>query len=188
MERSCEFAGCCSSFRFGGRHHCRQCGISVCSDHFRRPLCASCSGGAASECAWAAITSGEAVQLQLVCQRAAYCYLLHLNEKDELSIIFPNRLDHNNFVELPGSSLLVPSRFAEPEDRYLTFTGQHRERETLYLLTSDVRLEETIGELQSEMGKLPSKQARELLRATQQRPASITATTLVLLLANPSQK
>ena len=39
----CEEAACSRSFWFGGRHHCRRCGVSVCSEHFARPLCVRCS-------------------------------------------------------------------------------------------------------------------------------------------------
>ena len=39
----CEEAACSRSFWFGGRHHCRRCGVSVCSKHFSRPLCVRCA-------------------------------------------------------------------------------------------------------------------------------------------------
>ena len=41
-KQSCEAPGCKSTFYFGGRHHCRQCGSSVCENHFRRPSCTTC--------------------------------------------------------------------------------------------------------------------------------------------------
>lgn len=34
--------GCSKSFYFGSRHHCRQCGNSVCDRHFVRPRCEDC--------------------------------------------------------------------------------------------------------------------------------------------------
>ena len=40
--RCCEFDGCGKGFAFGGRHHCRKCGGSVCSAHFARPVCHKC--------------------------------------------------------------------------------------------------------------------------------------------------
>lgn len=40
----CEANDCTVKFlRPGLRHHCRACGRSVCSSHFSRPLCSSCS-------------------------------------------------------------------------------------------------------------------------------------------------
>ena len=39
----CEIAGCVKGFRLGGRHHCRECGKSVCSEHFLRPRCVECA-------------------------------------------------------------------------------------------------------------------------------------------------
>lgn len=43
-QRHCEIEGCTRHFSvlLGGRHHCRECGISVCHDHFCRPLCVNC--------------------------------------------------------------------------------------------------------------------------------------------------
>lgn len=38
----CESACCKHYFYFGGRHHCRRCNKSVCSDHFVRPYCDAC--------------------------------------------------------------------------------------------------------------------------------------------------
>ena len=38
----CEHQNCRSRFYISGRHHCRQCGASVCSVHFVRPHCSSC--------------------------------------------------------------------------------------------------------------------------------------------------
>ena len=39
---TCEI-DCTASFLFGGRHHCRRCGRSVCLEHFARPLCTFCA-------------------------------------------------------------------------------------------------------------------------------------------------
>jgi len=39
-RRYCEICG--KRFFLTGRHHCRHCGISVCSAHFDRPKCTSC--------------------------------------------------------------------------------------------------------------------------------------------------
>ena len=38
----CEHRGCRSRFYISGRHHCRDCGASVCSAHFVRPRCQNC--------------------------------------------------------------------------------------------------------------------------------------------------
>ena len=38
----CEHSGCRSRFYISGRHHCRDCGASVCSAHFVRPRCQNC--------------------------------------------------------------------------------------------------------------------------------------------------
>jgi len=40
---SCEANGCSATFYLYGRHHCRACGKSICSNHFRRPFCFACS-------------------------------------------------------------------------------------------------------------------------------------------------
>ena len=48
--RRCEVEGCAATFFFGGRHHCRDCGNSVCSEHFARPQCTSCAGEKCSSC------------------------------------------------------------------------------------------------------------------------------------------
>ena len=42
-SQHCEVEGCACTFFFGGRHHCRGCSKSVCSDHFQRPLCTTCA-------------------------------------------------------------------------------------------------------------------------------------------------
>ncbi|KAL1515961.1 hypothetical protein AB1Y20_002574 [Prymnesium parvum] len=42
-KRVCEQPGCQRNFYFGGRHHCRQCGNSVCDRHFVRPCCTICT-------------------------------------------------------------------------------------------------------------------------------------------------
>ena len=49
---ACEFRGCTATFIFGGRHHCRGCGLSLCIDHCKQRgqagvderfyLCATC--------------------------------------------------------------------------------------------------------------------------------------------------
>jgi hypothetical protein len=41
MRRHCEQPGCGCRL-YIGRHHCRQCGASVCLRHFYRPLCGLC--------------------------------------------------------------------------------------------------------------------------------------------------
>ena len=38
----CEHPGCRARFYISGRHHCRECGASVCSAHFVRPRCQKC--------------------------------------------------------------------------------------------------------------------------------------------------
>ena len=42
-KHRCEIDGCCETFFLRGRHHCRQCGSSICSAHFHRPKCVRCS-------------------------------------------------------------------------------------------------------------------------------------------------
>ena len=38
----CEFSDCDNTFFVYGRHHCRSCGASVCTEHFVRPHCNTC--------------------------------------------------------------------------------------------------------------------------------------------------
>ena len=38
----CEDPTCTATFVLWGRHHCRNCGSSVCDRHFQRPLCSVC--------------------------------------------------------------------------------------------------------------------------------------------------
>jgi|EP00966_Prymnesium_polylepis_P319029 hypothetical protein len=96
--------------------------------------------------AWTSVKSGEKVLLELSSLQRGFCYLLHLNETDQLSVVFPFMLDLNNEVPHPNGVLRVPSRFREGV-QYLSFsTKEHgKERETFYLLSTSKRLETLIG-------------------------------------------
>eukprot|EP00966_Prymnesium_polylepis_P321858 7378145-Prymnesium_polylepis.1 len=126
--------------------------------------------------------SDASVLLELSSLHPGFCYLFHLNEKDQLSIVFPSKLDPNNEVVQPNGLLHVPSRFREGvEKQYLAFTTKEHgtERETFYLLSTSTRLEILIGisELPNDWSKLPSATSRLILAALERRmPASLSRT------------
>jgi len=131
---------------------------------------------------WTSVRSGEKVLLELSSLHPGFCYLFHLNERDQLSIVFPSKLDPNNEVVQPNGLLHVPSRFREGvEKQYLAFTTKEHgtERETFYLLSTSTRLEILIGisELPNDWSKLPSATSRLILAALERRmPASLSRT------------
>ena len=127
---------------------------------------------------WTSVPVEEKLHLQMHCQQKGYCYLFHLNEEDELSIVFPNKKDTENLVPEANHNLYVPGRFADgPKAQYLRFTGSHLQRETFYLLTISKRLEdfETVGALPMDLKKLKPRQAQAVL-ATLRRAAGGAAT------------
>ena len=127
---------------------------------------------------WTSVPVGEKLHLQMHCQQKGYCYLFHLNEEDELSVVFPNKKDTENLVPEANHNLYVPGRFADgPKAQYLRFTGSHLQRETFYLLTINKRLEdfETVGALPMDLKKLEPRQAQAVL-ATLRRAAGGAAT------------
>ena len=123
---------------------------------------------------WTSVPVGEKLHLQMHCQQKGYCYLFHLNEKDELSVVFPNKKDTEHLVPEANHNLYVPGRFADgPKAQYLSFTdASHLERETFYLLTISKRLEEfeAVGALPTGLQKLKPRQAQAVL-ATLRRAA-----------------
>ena len=127
---------------------------------------------------WTSVPVGEKLHLQMHCQQKGYCYMFHLNEEDELSVVFPNKKDTENLVPEANHNLYVPGRFADgPKAQYLRFTGSHLQRETFYLLTINKRLEdfETVGALPMDLKKLEPRQAQAVL-ATLRRAAGGAAT------------
>ena len=123
---------------------------------------------------WTSVPVEEKLHLQMHCQQKGYCYLFHLNEKDELSVVFPNKKDAEHLVPEANHNLYVPGRFADggPKAQYLRFAGSHLQRETFYLLTISKRLEEfeTVGALPTDLKKLKPRQAQAVL-ATLRRAA-----------------
>ena len=122
---------------------------------------------------WTSVPVGEKLHLQMHCQQKGYCYLFHLNQGDELSVVFPNKKDAENLVSEANHNLHVPGHFADGGNKqYLRFTGSHLQRETFYLLTISKRLEdfETVGALPTGLQKLPPRQAQAVL-ATLRRAA-----------------
>ena len=121
---------------------------------------------------WTSVPVGEKLHLQMDCQQNGYCYLFHLNQEDELSVVFPNKYDDLNEVSAANHSLQVPGRFADGGKQYLAFKGSHLEKETFYLLTISKRLEDfkPVGALSKRLEKLPPQQAQAVL-ATLRRAA-----------------
>ena len=123
---------------------------------------------------WTSVESGE--KLLLECSglvSGGFCYLFHLNEDCQLSLMFPSKLDGDNAVGEVGK-LTVP-RCAK---RYLAFdTPKGTEIETFYLLTSSRRLEGLlgVGTLPDDWTKLPASTAQAILAALRRHTASVTA-------------
>ena len=126
-------------------------------------------GGSASavSSSWTAVQSGEKLLFRLARLQRGFCYLFHLNERDQLSVVFPSKRDPDNEVRSPGAELQLPRRFHEGERlRYLSFETNHGlERETFYLLTTSRRLTafEGVGELPDQFQKLPHRQSQSIL-------------------------
>ena len=118
---------------------------------------------------WTSIPAGAKLRLQMRCQQNGFCYLLHLNNEDQLSIIFPNKKNADNAVLVPGSDLHVQTRFKNV---------QHLERETFYLLTISKKLEEfeAVGTLPA-FEMLQGRQAQAVL-TTLRRVAGTAAATV----------
>jgi hypothetical protein len=137
------------------------------------------SGGSVAS-RWTAVRSGDPVHLKLSCQQRGYCYLLHLNEKDELKVIFPSKLDLDNQILGMAGELYVPSRFSEGgKKRYLKFdTKQGMERETFYLLTTSHRLDsfESVGKLPDNWSKLPPATSHAILASVREHVNSASVT------------
>lgn len=118
---------------------------------------------------WTSIPAGEKLRLQMCCRQNGFCYLLHLNNEDQLSIIFPNKKNADNAVLTPGSDLHVQTRFKNV---------QHLERETFYLLTISKKLEEfeAVGTLPALPEMLQGRQAQAVLTALRRVAGTAAAT------------
>ena len=127
-----------------------------------------CSAGHVSSAQWTSVRVGDPLLFSMVPKRAGYMcaaacamaracllprsfvlhggrrYLLHVNEKGKLKVVFPNGRDGSNETAA-GSVLRVPSKFDEGS-RYLKFTGNH-------LQCDSVPTARTQG--RREMGRLP---------------------------------
>ena len=118
---------------------------------------------------WTSIPAGQKLRLQMRCEQNGFCYLLHLNNEDQLSIIFPNKKNADNAVLAPGSDLEVQTRFKNV---------QHLERETFYLLTISKKLEEfeAVGTLPALPEMLQGRQAQAVLAALRRVAGTAAAT------------
>lgn len=132
------------------------------------------AGGESASCPsggrWTSVESGQPLLFQLSGLQRGFCYLLHLNEKDKLSVVFPMVWDRENEVREGNGTLHVPTGFHEGK-RYMRFnTEKGVERETFYLLSTTMRLDEFpgVGQLPEQLGKLPEPQARAILTAIEQ--------------------
>ena len=114
---------------------------------------------------WTSVQAGAKLHFQMRCQQKGHCYLFHLNQQDQLTVVFPNTIDSANTVPAPGHDLRIPGGFADGGKQYLAFKCEHLEKETFYLLTISKRLEdfEAVGALPQRLGKLQPQQAREVL-------------------------
>jgi len=118
--------------------------------------------------AWTSVESGE--KLVLECSdlpSGGFFYVLHLNNKDELKVVFPNKKDRDNTTSEAVGSLLVPSAGAP---RYLSFeTPRGTEVETFYLISSSQRLEafEGVGTLPDNLRNLTPPVAQAIVTALQ---------------------
>ena len=118
---------------------------------------------------WTSIPAGEKLHLQMHCKQNGFCYLLHLNNEDQLRIMFPNEKKSDNAVWAPGSNLQVQTRFKNV---------QHLERETFYLLTVSKKLEEfeAVGTLPAPREMLQGRQAQAVLAALRRVAGAAAAT------------
>ena len=121
---------------------------------------------------WTSVESGEKLVLSCSGCTFGFCYVLHLNDKDELKVIFPNKKDRDNTTSEHVSSLRVPSAGAP---RYLSFdTPRGTEVETFYLISSSQWLEtfEGVGTLPDNLRTLTPPVAQALVAALQRHMAS----------------
>ena len=117
---------------------------------------------------WTSIPAGEKLHLHMHCQQNGFCYLLHLNNEDQLSIMFPNEKHPENAV-LADEVHKVQTRFKDVK---------HLERETFYLLTVSKKLEEfeAVGTLPAPREKLQGRQAQAVLAALRRVAGAAAAT------------
>lgn len=135
---------------------------------------------------WTSVPVGVKLQLELRCgSRAApsHVYVFHMNEKDELCVVFPckyekgsdNRTMRSNLVTEAGAVLQIPNRF-EPRRLpkplgWMSFTGDHLQKETFFMIVTETPLESFpgVGTLPDDPGriKMPLEQARAVLAAIQ---------------------
>ena len=135
---------------------------------------------------WTCVPVGAQLHLRMQCEQRGYCYLFHLNEVDELCVVFPNIIETrdnraSNVVPAPGHVVHVPGGFEAGGKRYLAFkNAAHLERETFYLLTISERLEdfEAVGALPTKLTKLPSKQARAVVDVLRRAAGAAAGSTL----------
>jgi hypothetical protein len=135
------------------------------------------SGSKCERARWTTVASGAKLLLELTSLHAGFCYLFHLNDRDELSLVFPSEHDRDNGVCHPNGVQLVPSRFGEGgEQQYLsvhTAADCASKRDTYYLLSTSTRLEDLdgldgqgrVGPLPMRLEKIPAAQARAVLGA-----------------------
>ena len=131
----------------------------------------STSAGNPSGGRWTSVESGKELLFQLSGLQRGFCYLLHLNEKDKLSVIFPSCRDRDNEVRSSDGTLRLPTGFYDGETRYMKFETKHGfERETFYLLSTSERLSDFagVGHLPERFEKLPEAQAQAILAAVKQ--------------------
>ena len=117
---------------------------------------------------WTSIPAGEKLHLHMHCHQNGFCYLLHLNNEDQLSIMFPDEKHPDNAV-LAGKVQKVQARFSNVK---------HLERETFYLLTVSKKLEEfeAVGTLPAPREKLQGRQAQAVLAALRRVAGAAAAT------------
>ena len=73
------------------------------------PATVGAGAGAGAGAGPAHCFSKEKLLLELSGLMKGHCYLLHLNDNDQLAVIFPSRLDRDNSVPAENSTLHVPS-------------------------------------------------------------------------------
>ena len=131
---------------------------------------------------WTSVPMGAKLHLQMRCEQKGFCYLFHLNQKDELCVVFPNKFDNANAVPAPAHDLFLPSEFASGGRKaYLSFKQvEHLEKETFYLLSMSTPLEECkgVGPLPQKLEKLSHTQTSAVLRALHRAGPNPSAATL----------